>query len=437
MIGIIGAGFTGLAAALKLCESGERVVLLEKNDEVGGMVADFRFFDDKETLEYIYHHVFTSDKYVVELCEKLGASDKLITHEPKDALYIDGKLYPFTSPIDLIMFKPLAFIDRIRMGLTVLKAGRLRDWEKLEGTLASEWLLKNVGKTSYERVWKPLLKSKFADDYEKVSAVWIWNKFKLRGNTRGKDISKEQLGYFEGGFGELARLTAKYVQSIGGEIICGADVKNIAKTGEQYEVSYSVGEEEKKLTFDKVITTLPGQLVAPMTKGVPFDEDTKKRMSAIDSKANICVCLLLKKPVSGYYWNTVCDDMPFVALVEHTNLIKEKDYGGTVVYLSRYINADDTLYTNDEEKTVEEFENAFLKMFPHISEDDVIDARIFKTRYSQPVVECDYSKKMPHITTSEKGFFTVGMAQIYPEDRGINYAIRSGYEAAQAALDDK
>ena len=86
---------------------------------------------------------------------------------------------------------------------------------------------------------------------------------------------------------------------------------------------------------------------------------------------------------------------------------------------------------------VEEFENAFLKMFPHISEDDIIDARIFKTRYSQPVVECDYSKKMPHITTSEKGFFTVGMAQIYPEDRGINYAIRSGYEAAQAALDDK
>lgn len=84
------------------------------------------------------------------------------------------------------MFKPLSFISRVRMGLMVIKAWFIKDYLSIEDTTAKDWIVRNAGEESYKCVWEPLLNSKFDIDSDKIAATWIWNKFKLRGSSRGK-----------------------------------------------------------------------------------------------------------------------------------------------------------------------------------------------------------------------------------------------------------
>jgi len=101
--------------------------------------------------KYFYHHIFTNDVEIIKLIEELNLSSELMWLEPKNAIYINRKLYPFTSPIDLLLFKELSFIDRIRMGLLVFKAKFLKDWMELENISSRDWIIKNAGKDVYEK----------------------------------------------------------------------------------------------------------------------------------------------------------------------------------------------------------------------------------------------------------------------------------------------
>ncbi len=193
---IVGAGATGLVAANELVKKGHKVSVFEEENQHGGLVNTLEVGNEK--LEVFYHHIFTNDVEIIKLIEELELSSELMWLEPKNSIYINRKLYPFTSPVDLLLFKELSFIDRIRMGLLVFKAKFIKDWSQLENMSSKDWIIKNAGKNVYEKVWGPLLSSKFDYDADDISGTWIWNKFKLRGSTRGKNINKELLGYIKG-----------------------------------------------------------------------------------------------------------------------------------------------------------------------------------------------------------------------------------------------
>jgi protoporphyrinogen oxidase len=186
-IAVIGAGATGLTAAWKLSLKGNNVTVYEKSERLGGLCSAITVGDDM--LDIFYHHVFTNDTVFIDTVRELGMYDDLKWYEPKNVIYINKKVYPFTSPMDLLMFKPLSLISRIRMGLTVLKARFVNDYLTIEDTTARDWIIKNAGSEAYNLVWEPLLNSKFDIDSDMISATWIWNKFKLRGSSRGKNFN--------------------------------------------------------------------------------------------------------------------------------------------------------------------------------------------------------------------------------------------------------
>jgi protoporphyrinogen oxidase len=184
-IAVVGAGMTGLTAAYELSKiTGYNVSVFEADKKVGGLSAVTDI--NGVPVENIYHHIFTSDTYLIRLAEELQAGG-IVWKEPSDAFYTGGKHYPFTSPLDLLRFKPIPFIYRVTMGLLVLRARFIR--EIPENETAGEWISRLAGKPVYEKVWKPLMEAKFDKDAGEISASWIWNKFKLRGSTRGKNIS--------------------------------------------------------------------------------------------------------------------------------------------------------------------------------------------------------------------------------------------------------
>jgi len=423
-IAIIGAGATGLTAGWKLSSKGHDVTVYDKNDRPGGLAAAIRVGDDM--LEMYYHHIFTNDTLLIDTIRELGLENDLGWYEPSNVIYINDTIYPFTSPMDLLMFKPLSFFSRIRMGLMVLQARFVRDYLAIEDITAREWIIRHGGEECYNLVWEPLLNSKFDIDSDKIAATWIWNKFKLRGSSRGKNINKEMLGYLNGSFIKIYERMAEKIQANKGELLLNDGVTEISKSNDKFFVKSQSGTRE----YDSVIFTASPERLSYVIKGM--GKHYLDSLRKIKYKANICMILELSESLMPYYWMTVADrEIPFVLVIEHTNLVKNHKYGSHIVYLSRYLDVTNELYSKDDESIKTLFITGLKKIFPQFKEDWIKKCHINRTRDAQPVVRTGYSKLIPEIETPMKGLYLTSMSQIYPEDRGQNYAIRSGLEISE------
>lgn len=426
-IAVIGAGFCGLAAAYELGLCGIRATVLERDGEIGGLAGSFDAGGAR--LEKFYHHWFSHDVHVMRLVEELGQSDRVLLRPSRVGAYYAHRFFKLSSPLDLLRFSALPFWSRIRLGLLALRARRVRDWRDLEDRTAADWLRELGGERVYEVVWQPLLRGKFGDLAEEVAAVWLWNKLKLRGSSRGKG-GAERLAYYRGGFSALADALSDAICARGGEIATGASVRELQV--EKGRVTHIVTADET-LACDGVIATpaLPivAELVEPHVPG-----EYVALLRRVRYLANICVVLELDRSLSDIYWLNVNDpSFPFVGVIEHTNFEPASTYAGRhIVYLSKYLPATDPVYGMPDGDVVAFTLEHLRRMFPDLADERVLDAHVWRARYTQPVVERGYRRLIPDRQTPIDNLLLATMAQIYPQDRGTNYAIQQGREAARA-----
>ncbi|MHB8809408.1 MAG: NAD(P)/FAD-dependent oxidoreductase [Desulfobulbaceae bacterium] len=417
---IVGAGFSGLATAYELAKKGVRVIVLEAERDIGGLAAAFDVGGQK--LDRFYHHWFTNDLEVMALIDELGLQDRVEIHPSKTGLYYKNNFFKLSTPRDLLKFTPLGFIDRVRLGLLTLQARRVKDWRALENKTASEWLQELGGKEVYRVVWQPLLQGKFGPYAEQVSAVWIWNKLKLRGGSRGKN-GEERLAYFKGGFVALAEALAQRIRELGGHIELNAPVTKI----EPIDGMWNVLTPNKTILSNRVVVTPSLPLIADMIRGWA-SQDYIASLERIQYIGNICLVLELDRALSKIYWLNVNDaSFPFVGVIEHTNFARPETYGGRhIVYLSKYLPPTDPLYAMNADAFLD-YAFPFLQtMFPAMDRNWIQAHHLWRARWSQPVVEKHYSALIPSEDSPMEGLHICSMAQIYPEDRGTNYAIRQG-----------
>ena len=423
---VVGAGFTGLAAAYDLVRHGHRVLVLEQDDSIGGLAGSFTV--NGQSLEKFYHHWFTSDQHVMTLLEELGLRDRLRLRPSRTGMYYANRFFRLSTPLDLLRFSPLGVLDRIRLGLVALRARRVTDWRELESRTAEEWLLNIGGARVFEVVWEPLLRGKFGEYASDVSAVWFWNKLKLRGGSRGKR-GEEVLAYFDGGFGALAARLADEIREGGGEIRTDcADTALRTRNGDLVAVATSRGE----IPASGAILTPALPIVADLLEPHASREyaDGLRRVRYL---ANVCIVLGLDRSLSETYWLNVNDpSFPFVGVIEHTNFEPPPTYGGRhIVYLSKYLPESDELYQMSDTDAVRFCVPYLRRMFPAFDESWIQESHVWRARYAQPVVERGYSRLIPPVETPVRGAFLATMAQIYPEDRGTNYAIGEGRKIAR------
>jgi protoporphyrinogen oxidase len=425
-INIVGAGFTGLSLGYYLAKAGWKVSIFEKDAEPGGLAGSFKV--EGENLEKFYHHWFTNDLHIMNLIKELDCEDHIVIRPTRTGMYYANNFFKLSSPLDLLKFNPLSFINRIRLGFVVLAVRIVNDWKKLENITAKDWLIKICGKQGYSVVWEPLLKGKFGRYAETVSAVWFWNKLKLRGGSRGEK-GKENLAYYKGGFASLAESVANKIIEFGGTINYNTEV---AAVNGDSTIKLADG---RILTADKTVLTTPLPIAAKILES-SVDSNYIEQIKQIQYIGNICLTLELNRSLSEIYWLNVNDPgFPFVGIIEHTNFEPVETYKGRhIVYLSKYLPTDETLYNMTEEAF---FEYAFpyiQKMFPDFNKDWVLDYHVWKEAYSQPLVTKHYSKIIPDFKTPLTGVYINTMAQIYPEDRGTNYAVREGKLMAERFL---
>ena len=417
---IVGGGFTGLTAAYELAKTGISVTVLEAESEIAGLAAAFNVGGEK--LDRFYHHWFTNDKEVMQLIDELGLNDRVEINPTNTGVYYANNFFKLSTPWDLLNFTPLSFFDRIRLGLLALRARRVKDWMVLEDKTAHEWLRELGGDNVYRIVWEPLLKGKFGPYAEQVSAVWFWNKLKLRGGSRGKS-GEERLAYFKGGFVGLADALAQRIIDLGGRIETNAPVSVISPVDGVWQTTTSQG----IITSDRVIVTTALPLIADMVRDWA-SEDYVKSLNRIQYIGNVCLVLELDRPLSKTYWLNVNDpNFPFVGVIEHTNFERPETYGGNhIVYLSKYLPHTDLMYSMSADELLDYALPYLQKMFPKMERNWIRRHHLWRARWSQPVVEKNYSKLIPSEDGPKDGFHICSMAQIYPEDRGTNYAIREG-----------
>ncbi len=426
---IVGGGFTGLSAAYELVKKGVSVTVLEAEAEIGGLAAAFNVGGEK--LDRFYHHWFTNDMEVMQLIDELGLNDRVEINPTNTGVYYANNFFKLSTPWDLLNFTPLAFSDRIRLGLLALRARRVKDWMALEGKTAQEWLKELGGENVYRVVWEPLIKGKFGPYAEHISAVWFWNKLKLRGGSRGKG-GEERLAYFKGGFIGLAEALAQRIRDLGGRIETNTAVSKIEPVDGVWQIISSQG----VITSDRVIATTALPLIADMVRGWA-SHDYVKSLERIQYIGNVCLVLELDRPLSKTYWLNVNDpSFPFVGVIEHTNFERPETYGGNhIVYLSKYLPHTDALYAMSADEMLDYALPYLQKMFPKMERSWIQRYHLWRARWSQPVVEKHYSSLIPAEDGPRNGFHICSMAQIYPEDRGTNYAIREGRKIALKIMD--
>lgn len=384
-IAIIGGGLGGLSAGYFLSKQGDKVMILEKENFLGGLVGGFKM--EGENLEKLYHHFFRTDKYLIELLEEIGLGDKIVWNKNSTGLYWGNKMYPFNGAVDLLKFKPLSLVDKIRMGLVAIYLGMDNNWQKYESVSASDWMEKAVGKNGYEVVWKPLLQGKFHKYYKDISMAWLWARIHTRGNSKNEK-GEEVLGYIDGGFEKMVERLAELINKNGGEIKLNSEVKNI---------------KDLEKDFDIIIDTRPDKEVEYLaTVNIAFSSEQK---------------------LSKFYWHNINDPQsPFIAFIQHTNLVGTKNYQGkNIYYLGTYVPQDHEFLKMNEKKIVDQWFDYLKNIFPEFDKTKAENVSVFRFRSGQHIVSRKY--KVKSYKVSDK-VYKMNFAQIYPEDRGVNFGVR-------------
>ncbi|MFF7974934.1 FAD-dependent oxidoreductase [Streptomyces sp. NPDC007905] len=438
---IVGGGFTGLAAALELAERGRPVTVLEREPELGGLAGSFDVGGGRR-IERFYHHWFDSDREILDLCARLGLSDAVEPHLTRTGMYYANAIYRLSSPLDLLRFVPLPLLDRIRLGVMALRARRVDDWRALEHLTAEQWLVSLGGRRVYDVVWRPLLEGKFGEHAEQVGATWMWTKLRLRGGSRTRSGS-EVLHYLRGGSETLITALHKRLTELGADLRTDTVVDSVVTDGTGV-TGVRTREGDVVPARHVLLTNAPEQaadLLDPVGSdspaGHPAVPALVRRLRGIRYLANVCLVLENNRRLSDTYWLNVNDpSFPYVGVIEHTNMDAPEHYGGRhVVYLSKYLPRDDALYRMSDEEVFAYSLPHLRRMFPGFDRSWVEDYHVWRAEYAQPVITPRYTRDMPPLQTGLTGLYLASMAQVFPEDRGTNYAVREGRRAGRLIAD--
>jgi protoporphyrinogen oxidase len=427
-IAIIGAGFSGMAAAYDLSKAGHKITIFEAGDSVGGLAGGFKEPGWDWWVEKYYHHWFASDRHMLGLIKELGWEDKVLFPRPLTVMYHQGKFYPFDSIVKALLFPGLGFgINKIRFGLVGVFLRLTNNWKALEKFTVDEWLCKWAGEKVYKIMWEPLVLGKFGERYYKqVNMAWMWARLKAR-TTR--------LGTFEGGFQNFADLLSGRLMEMGVEIRLQTPVSLIERVESSGIITVQSGRTE---AYDKVLVTLSPEAMTRVVPSLP--EDYLHGLKDMKSMGAVVMTLALNHQLSeeGYYWYNLPKSAgyPFLALVEHTNFVGKEHFGGDhIVYMGDYLEPEHEYFRLSQEELLERFLPALKKFNPKFEQAWVRKAWLYRTAYAQPVPLVNHSRNIPSIDTPVEGIYFASMSQVYPWDRGTNFAVEIGRKAASLMLE--
>ena len=417
---IVGGGATGLATAYVAAKRGEKVTLIEASDKLGGLLSTFDVGGTK--LEYFYHHFFTHDREINWLLDELNLAQEIHFVETKMGMYRHGKIHPFTTSKDLLLFPGLSIIDKLRFGLTSIFLSRQRNWQKYENVSALDWFYKWAGKRVTESIWQPMLKIKFGEYAREIPLSWMIGRMTQR--LKSRSGGKEKLGYLKGSLQRLVDALELRLKELGVKIIKNAPVTEFLLENEQVVgVNTVLGEFRGNQTLVTIPTIYLAKLIPRQFSAY------RKELEQIEYFGAICVVVITEKPLSKIYWLNIGDPgFEFGGAIEQTNFLPPEEYQGLhLTYLSRYATWNEPILQQSDEEIATLFKDQLNSIFPDLDHKGIKEIKVFRTKTAATVCDQNFSQKIPNYKTPIPNLYVANMAHVYPDERSVNNSIKVAF----------
>lgn len=418
-IGIVGGGLLGMTLALRLAQAGFQTTILEASDKIGGLASPFKignFVWDK-----FYHVMLLSDWNLFTLLEELNLENQIHWGETKTGFIVDGQLYSMSNTAEFLTFPPLCLLSKIRLGMTIFYASKIRSWQRLESVKATTWLRRLSGDTTFNRIWLPLLKSKLGEAYDLVSASFIWAIIDRMYAARRSGLKKEMFGYVHGGYASVLDRFESLLLEHGVRIMCKTPVVKLTVSDGRVAIN---ADEGRNFEFDAAVLTTPCSKISGFCPQI--SQTIKRRFQSVRYQGIVCVALLLRKPLADYYITNITDNgIPFTAVIEMTTLVDKNVFGGnSLVYLPRYLNQEDPCWEKTDEEIHDTFLAALESLYPKFRREDVLRFTVNRASHVLPLVTLNYSSELlPATKTSLENIYLVNSAQIPNGTMNLNEII--------------
>jgi protoporphyrinogen oxidase len=313
-----------------------------------------------------------------------------------------------TSPKEFLTFPLLRPHERARLAAFVARCQLTKTHDKLDDEPLDGWLRRHCGGGVVEKLWQPLLDSKFDGAYDDLPATYIWARTRRMGSTRDKS-GREVMGWLQGGYQTLIDALEQKILALGGEVHAGATVESIASDGGR---AVGVVVDGRLRRFDHVLCTL----APPMARRL-LAPGLAERAPADHCRYLGVVCLLLRttRSVSPYYHLNITDRrVPLTTVVETTHVVDPDQVGGHLLYVSKYVDPGHP----DQEAPADELEQRYLgyarTIFPDLRDDEIVSRVVQRARVTEPVHLVGGARRLPDMF-SVPGLSLASTAHVYPE----------------------
>ena len=405
-IGIIGGGLMGLALTHRLIREGHSVTVFEREKQLGGLATYHNF--GQFYWDRFYHVILPTDQQLIRFLQDIGLADRLRWARTLTGFYVDQKFHSMSTALEFLRFPPVSLLGKVRLALTILYCARINNWRRLEKIPVADWLRRLGGKSTYEKIWKPMLLAKLGENYKRVSAVFIWSYIKRMFSARDGSTQKEHLGHVAGGYKTVFDRLQYLIETTGGTIRTDIAVKRVSP---RQEGGLWVEHGDQTEQFDKVIFTSPvnvlRQVAAP---GLVRLDD---RGNQVEYLGVICMVLVTHRPLVPYYIVNIADQrIPFTGIIGMSNLVRTEETAGLhITFLPKYVDSHSPMLRLQDTELKNMFFAGLKLMFPDLEDKDIESVHINRAVKVQPLQVLDYSKLVPQVASEHPDFFVLNTAQ--------------------------
>ena len=409
-IGIVGGGIMGISLAYFLTRQGHAVEVFEASPTLGGLAGPLVLEDGTE-VDRFYHTILSSDHHLRTLCRELGIEDQMRFQTTRTGFYHKGKIFSMNNIVEFLRFPPLGWIDRFRLGITVVYAQLVSDWKSLEGISVEDWLMRLSGKNTYQNIWRPLLRAKFDGTFANTPATYIWSRLVRMKSTRGGASQKEEAGHLIGGYMTLLKAMVTKIETAGGIIHLKTPVQEVVVRDGKAE-GLRIGEEVQK--FDRTVVTLQSPIFKRLIPSA--GAEYLDFLSKTDYIGIVCPIMVLDEALTEYWTINITDErIPFTGVIETTAYIDPKYVGGHhLVYLPKYTSPGSEWQKKTDVEIRQIWVDNLKLMFPGFDEKRIRYFIINRERYVEPLHPLNSSHLIPDVKTPVEGLYLSTTAQIYP-----------------------
>ncbi len=410
-IGVVGGGILGTSLALRLAQAGARVTVIERGPSLGGLAGAFDFGGHE--VDRFYHVITPADRRMIAMAEEVGLGDQLRFNPVGAGFFANGEMHDFNGVGDLLRFSPLSPVARLRLGMFVAQCQLRSSYSKLDEIPLEAWLRRICGNQVWERIWKPLLDSRFDGDPSGLPATYLWARTRrMSGARNSKGSGGEEMGHIVGGHQRLIDAMVARAEELGVETLTEAPVSGLAMAADGSVTGVEL--DDRTIEFDLTIPTLQ-----PPALRFLLPERHRDLLAPYPQRWLGCVCPIVKvkRSLLPYYAVNIVEKTPITSAIETTQVLgTERTDGLHLVYLPKYCAPDAAEQSEDDESVYRRFSDYLARLSPGFSRDEVVDWTVQRAKLVEPVhtIGPEHDVRVAPVWPRVEGLALASNAQIYP-----------------------